>query len=143
MFGRIDYQDLEKRRATKACEFIWDSGEETFGSESAVWCSLTGSYEGNYNPPSINHKGRPFDWDIWTLGTPIVDDGRLNNYNLPEMFYLRICNFLVFEEILEIVQYTFWCNLGELIIKVGSARWFRGIPAEPHPRQPHHVDDGF
>eukprot|EP00978_Attheya_sp_CCMP212_P016963 scaffold44868_cov59-Attheya_sp.AAC.6 len=48
-FGRIDYQDLNKRHATKECEGIWDSSQNLADTE--VFWGLTGSYSGNYGPP--------------------------------------------------------------------------------------------
>jgi len=55
-FGRIDYQDLELRRATKDCEGLWnafgnnnnDIGES---EDKNVFWGLTGSYGGQYGPP--------------------------------------------------------------------------------------------
>jgi len=48
-FGRIDYQDLNKRHVTKECEGIWDSSQNLVDTE--VFWGLTGSYSGNYGPP--------------------------------------------------------------------------------------------
>jgi len=55
-FGRIDYQDLELRHATKECEGLWDAfGEESRvddeGDERSIFWGLTGSYGGNYGSP--------------------------------------------------------------------------------------------
>ncbi len=55
-FGRIDYQDLEVRHATKECEGLWDAfGEESRvddeGDERSIFWGLTGSYGGNYGSP--------------------------------------------------------------------------------------------
>ena len=55
-FGRIDYQDLELRHATKECEGLWNafSGETRLSDkndEGSVFWGLTGSYGGNYGSP--------------------------------------------------------------------------------------------
>lgn len=64
-FGRIDYQDLELRRATKECEGLWNAfggtstttssssskGENENMDEGSIFWGLTGSYMGNYGSP--------------------------------------------------------------------------------------------
>ena len=50
-FGRIDYQDLNLRRDEKRVEGIW-RGSESLGDNAQVFWGLTGSYGGNYGPPS-------------------------------------------------------------------------------------------
>eukprot|EP00536_Pseudo-nitzschia_multiseries_P016242 jgi/Psemu1/220670/e_gw1.1054.8.1 len=69
-FGRIDYQDLELRHATRECEGLWNTYKQgsSYGDESdngsgsgngrnnddaegSVFWGLTGSYSGNYGPP--------------------------------------------------------------------------------------------
>lgn len=69
-FGRIDYQDLELRHATKECEGLWNTfgGSSSSGrgdnvteieskvgaepiDEGSVFWGLTGSYMGNYGSP--------------------------------------------------------------------------------------------
>ena len=48
-FGRIDYQDLEKRHHEKECEGLWASSAHA--KDSSVFWGLTGGYLGNYGPP--------------------------------------------------------------------------------------------
>ena len=53
-FGRIDYQDKEKRMNDKALEWIWTPNSESLGEETNIFAQLMwDSYE---NPN--------FDWDI-------------------------------------------------------------------------------
>jgi len=49
-FGRIDYQDLELRHATKECEGLWNTFDGETNDRSVFW-GLTGSYGGNYGSP--------------------------------------------------------------------------------------------
>ena len=49
-FGRIDYQDLSLRHATRECEGLWNAS--TTWKDSSIFWGLTGSYSGNYNPPT-------------------------------------------------------------------------------------------
>lgn len=51
-FGRIDYQDLQKRHNTSQCEGVWQSSPLNFGTDAQVFWGLTGSYGGNYGPPN-------------------------------------------------------------------------------------------
>jgi len=48
-FGRIDYQDLERRHNEQQCEGFW-SASSNLENISIFW-GLTGSYNGNYGPP--------------------------------------------------------------------------------------------
>ena len=64
-FGRIDYQDMELRHATKECEGLWNAfgsstsssssstsqGENKSLDEGSIFWGLTGSYMGNYGSP--------------------------------------------------------------------------------------------
>ena len=68
-FGRIDYQDMELRHATKECEGLWNAfggtsatttttssssssqGENENIDEGSIFWGLTGSYMGNYGSP--------------------------------------------------------------------------------------------
>lgn len=63
-FGRIDYQDLNLRRLTQECEGLWNSSS-SLGDTTVFW-GLTGSYGGNYGPPS------GFWFDIHTGEKPLV-----------------------------------------------------------------------
>lgn len=47
-FGRIDYQDLNRRHYQQDCEGLWNSSRNF---DSTVFWGLTGSYEGNYGAP--------------------------------------------------------------------------------------------
>jgi alpha-mannosidase len=52
-FGRVDYQDLEKRKLTRQTEGLWaGSSVNHFKDETTVFWGLTGSYSGNYGPPN-------------------------------------------------------------------------------------------
>lgn len=48
-FGRIDYQDLNKRHYEQECEGLWNSSKNL--ADTTVFWGLTGSYEGNYGAP--------------------------------------------------------------------------------------------
>ena len=77
-FGRIDYQDLEKRQREGRCEGTWSSSPSL---ETNVFWSLTGSYEGNYGaPPS-------FCFDTLCADPPIVSQAVSSEYNLNERVY--------------------------------------------------------
>ena len=53
-FGRLDYQDKEKRMNDKALEWIWTPNSESLGEETNIFTQLMwNSYENPY-----------FDWDI-------------------------------------------------------------------------------
>ena len=54
-FGRIDYKDMETRRASRSAEFIWRASP-SLGADAQVFAGLTGEYRGNYVPPE------GFDW---------------------------------------------------------------------------------
>ena len=68
-FGRIDYQDLLIRRNESRCEGLWNptqlSGQEPQVDTSVFW-GLTGSYGGNYNPPT------GFCFDVLCDDEPLV-----------------------------------------------------------------------
>lgn len=63
-FGRIDYQDLQKRLSTKECEGIWASSPNL--SNTDVLWGLTGSYQGNYGAPN------GFCFDVLCDDEPLV-----------------------------------------------------------------------
>lgn len=46
-FGRIDYQDREKRKGDKSLEVIW-RGSKSLGSSSQIFA---GAFPKNYEPP--------------------------------------------------------------------------------------------
>eukprot|EP00636_Phaeomonas_parva_P016919 CAMPEP_0118851794 /NCGR_PEP_ID=MMETSP1163-20130328/1098_1 /TAXON_ID=124430 /ORGANISM="Phaeomonas parva, Strain CCMP2877" /LENGTH=1103 /DNA_ID=CAMNT_0006784183 /DNA_START=134 /DNA_END=3445 /DNA_ORIENTATION=+ len=75
-FGRIDYQDRERRQAEKQCEGVWEASKSA-GSTNRIFWGLTGSYGGSYGPPA------GFDFDIKNdNAVPIMDDERLADYNV-------------------------------------------------------------
>lgn len=69
--GRIDHQDLEIRHYTQECEGLWNSSNSL--EDTTIFWGLTGSYEGNYNPP----RGYCFD-----IG---CDDPLITDYNKTEL----------------------------------------------------------
>jgi len=71
-FGRIDFQDLAIR---VNAEFVWRASP-SLGPSAQVFTGLTGSYHGNYGPPS------GFNWDIFSSDEPIQDNPALENYNV-------------------------------------------------------------
>lgn len=72
-FGRIDYQDLERRVAASEAEFIWRASP-SLGSDAQVFAGLTGEYGGNYGPPN------GMDWDDGSSDDPVVDNENLTTY---------------------------------------------------------------
>jgi len=74
-FGRIDYQDHNKRMDEKRMEMIWK------GSKSSTDVKVfTGAFQdGNYGPPA----GFCFDFSCsYCRSDPIIDDPVLETYNL-------------------------------------------------------------
>ena len=63
-FGRLDYQDLTLRLATRECEGLWDASPNV---GSPVFWGLTGSYSGNYHEPPGG-----FCFDILCEDDPLV-----------------------------------------------------------------------
>ena len=78
-FGRIDHEDMDQRRATSQCEGVWRSSP-SLGKDAEVFWGLTGSYDGNYQPPD------KFDFENCVVNSddPFADDPRLNDYNVPQ-----------------------------------------------------------
>ena len=74
-FGRIDYQDKEKRMNDKALEWIWTPNSESLGEETNIFAQLMwDSYE---NPN--------FDWDISKdCCDPWINEEGTEVYNAPE-----------------------------------------------------------
>lgn len=71
-FGRIDYQDREKRKIDKSLEVIWQ-GSKTFGASSQIFA---GAFPANYEPPSGFYFEVNDDSDI------VQDDIDLFDYNV-------------------------------------------------------------
>ncbi|CAL4924317.1 unnamed protein product [Urochloa decumbens] len=74
-FGRIDYQDREKRKADKGLEVIW-RGSRTFGSTSQIFANV---FPVNYSPPN------GFRFEVLDESNmPVQDDMMLFDYNVEE-----------------------------------------------------------
>jgi len=74
-FGRIDYQDMIKRKVEKNLEFIWKGSQSL--PEAQVFTGVFSS--GNYGPPA----GFCFDTTCtWCRDDPVVNDDKLETYNL-------------------------------------------------------------
>ncbi|CAG7879288.1 unnamed protein product [Brassica rapa] len=74
-FGRIDYQDREKRKGDKSLEVVW-RGSKSLGSSSQIFA---GAFPKNYEPPPGG-----FYYEI-TDDSPVVqDDPDLFDYNVQE-----------------------------------------------------------
>lgn len=77
-FGRIDYKDMETRRASRSAEFIWRASP-SLGADAQVFAGLTGEYRGNYVPPE------GFDWTAsWQTDDAVEDNPNVSSYNAPE-----------------------------------------------------------
>ena len=63
-FGRIDYQDLARRKATAECEGVWQASASS--PSATVFWGLTGSYGGNYHSPD------GFGFDVLSHDEPLV-----------------------------------------------------------------------
>ncbi|KAI3882205.1 hypothetical protein MKX03_027015 [Papaver bracteatum] len=73
--GRIDYQDLQKRKNEKRLEFIWQ-GSKTLGSSAQIFA---GALSGNYEPPSGD-----FYFEVSDASPVVQDDPDLFDYNVQE-----------------------------------------------------------
>jgi alpha-mannosidase len=77
-FGRIDYQDREIRKETQECEGLWRASP-SLGADAQVFWGLTGSYDGNYQPPT------GFHFDVTeNSAVPVMDDLLLHGYNVDQ-----------------------------------------------------------
>uniref|UniRef100_A0A1J3IV57 Alpha-mannosidase n=1 Tax=Noccaea caerulescens TaxID=107243 RepID=A0A1J3IV57_NOCCA len=74
-FGRIDYQDREKRFKDKTLEVIW-RGSKSFGSSSQIFA---GAFPKNYEPPPGG-----FYYEIIDDSPVVQDDPDLFDYNVQE-----------------------------------------------------------
>lgn len=70
--GRIDYQDKLKRELTKQMEFVWKASQN-LGKEGTIFTSILPN---TYSPPA------GFCFDILCDDQPIMDDPRLEDYNV-------------------------------------------------------------
>lgn len=73
-FGRIDYQDREKRKIEKSLEVIW-RGSKSLGSSTQIF---SGAFPQNYEPPS------GFYFEVNDDSPPVQDDVNLFDYNVQE-----------------------------------------------------------
>jgi len=73
-FGRADYQDYEERNRTRTMELLWKSSNNL---DNNFWL-LTHFLLNIYTPPN------GFCFDLFCDDTPIMDDPRLHDYNVPE-----------------------------------------------------------
>ncbi|KAJ4960967.1 hypothetical protein NE237_020877 [Protea cynaroides] len=74
-FGRIDYQDRDKRKNEKSLEFIW-RGSKTLGSSAQIFAGAF--HAGNYEPP------HGFYFEVNDDSPIVQDDISLFDYNVEE-----------------------------------------------------------
>lgn len=117
-FGRIDYQDHNKRMAERTMEMVWKGSTSQPDAEV-----FTGVFQdGNYGPPS----GYCFDTSCgYCRSDPVVDDPLLETYNLDA----KVQNFI--QAILEEKSHSVGNNI---MLKMGSDfawdnahTWFKSI----------------
>ncbi|XP_005095526.1 lysosomal alpha-mannosidase [Aplysia californica] len=80
-FGRLDYQDKDKRQKTKTMEHVWRGSPKNLGAKANLF---TGVLPNGYNPPN----GFCFDYTCLAYNpsqTEIMDDPRLHDYNVELM----------------------------------------------------------
>ncbi|XP_055875699.1 lysosomal alpha-mannosidase-like isoform X2 [Biomphalaria glabrata] len=75
-FGRLDYQDKDKRQKDKTMEFVWRASPNNLGIESNIF---TGVLPNGYGPPG------GYCFDIRCDPNMIQDDPRLHDYNVEQM----------------------------------------------------------
>ncbi|KAI3941298.1 hypothetical protein MKW92_019263 [Papaver armeniacum] len=73
-FGRIDYQDREKRKKEKTLEVVW-RGSKSFGSSAQIFA---GAFPENYEPPS------GFYFEVNAESPVVQDNMKLFDYNVQE-----------------------------------------------------------
>ncbi|XP_033744911.1 lysosomal alpha-mannosidase-like [Pecten maximus] len=74
-FGRLDYQDKDERIKSKSMEMLWRGSPSNLKKTADLF---TGVLYNNYGPP----KG--FCFDLLCADDPMMDDDRLNDYNVPQ-----------------------------------------------------------
>ncbi|CAI9113742.1 OLC1v1014408C1 [Oldenlandia corymbosa var. corymbosa] len=74
-FGRIDYQDREKRKVEKALEVVWQ-GSKSLGSTAQIFA---GAFPKNYEPPEGG-----FYYEVNSASPVVQDDPALFDYNVEE-----------------------------------------------------------
>ncbi|XP_076174533.1 lysosomal alpha-mannosidase II isoform X1 [Ptiloglossa arizonensis] len=100
-FGRLDYQDKERRLQDKAMEFVW-KGSSNLGSRANLF---TVALFNTYSPPP------GFCFDILCADEPIIDDPSSPDYNVRE----RINTFLQY-----VVQQAEVYRTNNVIITMGG-----------------------
>ncbi|XP_036420170.1 lysosomal alpha-mannosidase isoform X2 [Colossoma macropomum] len=75
-FGRLDYQDKERRMKTKEMEMVWRASASLNPPAADLF---TGVLPNGYNPPS------GFCWDQSCSDDPVQDDPALEDYNVDEL----------------------------------------------------------
>ena len=71
-FGRLDYDDKNKRLKDKTMEMVWQAGGSSLGKSSWLF---TGALYNGYGPPE------GFCFDAMCGDDPIMDDPSLHDYN--------------------------------------------------------------
>ncbi|RWR73136.1 alpha-mannosidase-like protein isoform X1 [Cinnamomum micranthum f. kanehirae] len=84
-YGRIDYQDLAKRKDDKSLEVVWQ-GSNTFGSSSQIFA---GAFPEGYGPPDgfsfeVNDESPIVQTSLRGLFSELKDDILLFDYNVQE-----------------------------------------------------------
>jgi len=75
-FGRLDYQDKDKRQKDVTMEMIWRGSPDNLGAPADLF---TGVLQDGYGPPPGG-----FCFDIFCGDSPIVDDPRLHDVNVKD-----------------------------------------------------------
>ncbi|XP_063446500.1 lysosomal alpha-mannosidase-like isoform X2 [Mytilus trossulus] len=72
-FGRLDYQDKNKRLNESNMEFVWKGSPNSLGETANLF---TGVLFNGYGPPG------GFNWNQGSGDDPMMDDKRLHDYNV-------------------------------------------------------------
>ncbi|XP_059158646.1 lysosomal alpha-mannosidase-like isoform X2 [Physella acuta] len=75
-FGRLDYQDKDKRQKDKTMEFVWRGSPNNLGGDGEIF---TGVLPNGYGPPG------GYCFDITCDPNMIKDDPNLHDYNVDQM----------------------------------------------------------
>ena len=74
-FGRLDYQDKEKRLAEKTMEWVWRPMFDSLGDSVQIFAHA------DYN---LYQQPDGFDFDTLSDNEPFIIDESLTTYNAPE-----------------------------------------------------------
>ncbi|KAG1658234.1 Lysosomal alpha-mannosidase [Nymphon striatum] len=114
-FGRLDYRDKATRQAKKTMEVVWQ-GSDNLGSSANLF---TGVLPNMYQPPS------GFCFDNFCVDPPMMDDKRLEDYNVPE----RVKQFME-----HVNQQKNWYRTNNIVMTMGSDfnyqnanTWFKNL----------------